>query len=198
MDMAYRERAVAAELPAGSVLAILYEQHARIRDLFAQVAEAHGPAKQAAFDELRELLAVHEAGEEMVLRPVTKKVVGTHVADARNEEESDAARVLAQLELLEVDSPEFAAMLAAFEGAVSDHATHEENEEFTHVMARVGAEEQQAMGQRLLTAQKIAPTHPHPGTAGSTAAQFVVGPFVALLDKAKDAYADRQNADKSE
>ena len=49
MDMAQREREVAAQLPAGSVLAVLYEQHARIRDLFDLVTNSHGAARQAAW-----------------------------------------------------------------------------------------------------------------------------------------------------
>lgn len=193
MNMAQREREAAATLPSGSVLAVLYEQHARIRDLFPQVAAAKGEERQAKFDELRELLAVHEAGEEMVLRPVTAKVVSETVSDARNKEESDAARILARLEKLDVNSMEFGAMLAGFEEAMSAHATHEEDEEFPRVMAQVSTKEQQKMGERLLTAERLAPTHPHPTATGSTAAQFTVGPFVGLLDKAKDAFAARKS-----
>lgn len=193
MNMAQREREVAAQLPQGSVLAVLYAQHAEIRDLFTQVALAQGAARQAAFDQLRELLAVHEAGEEMVVRPVSKKVAGADVADARNGEESGAAHVLAELERLDVDDPQFLAALTEFENAVSEHAGHEENEEFPQILARVSLEDQQRMGERIMKAQKSAPTHPHPGVAGSTAAQYTLGPFAALLDKAKDAYAARQD-----
>ncbi len=95
MNLAQKEREAAAALPTGSVLAVLYDQHARIRELFELVKTADGPARQTAFDRLRELLAVHEAGEEMVVRPVTKKIGNGNVADARNEEESEAAHVLA-------------------------------------------------------------------------------------------------------
>ena len=189
MNLAQKEREAAAALPPGSVLAVLYDQHARIRDLFDLVSAAGSPqAKQAAFDRLRELLAVHEAGEEMVVRPATKKVAGADAADARNAEESEAGRVLADLEKMDVTSPEFARALAEFEQAVSDHAQREEIEEFPYLLAEVGPEDQQKMGERLLAAEKAAPTHPHPGAAGSTTAQYAVGPFAALLDRAKDAF----------
>ena len=36
-------------------------------------------------------------------------------------------------------------------------------------------------------AEKTAPTHPHPSTAGSPAAQWAVGPFASLVDRARDA-----------
>ena len=193
MNLAQKEREAAAALPQGSILAVLYDQHARIRELFELVKSADGAARQTAFDHLRELLAVHEAGEEMVVRPATKKIVGAEVADARNQEESEAAHVLADLEKMDVASAEFARTLAEFEQAVSDHALHEENEEFPAILAQVSAEDQQKMGGRLLKAEKTAPTHPHPGAAGSTTAQYTVGPFAALLDKAKDAFKTKND-----
>ena len=193
MNLAQKEREAAAALPTGSVLAVLYEQHARIRELFELVKSADGPARQTAFDHLRELLAVHEAGEETVLRPVTKKIASEKVADARNQEESEAAHVLADLEKMDVASLRFARTLAEFEHAVSEHAQNEEIEEFPYILAEVRPEDQQQMGERLLKAQKAAPTHPHPGAAGSTTAQYTVGPFAVLLDKAKDAFHDKNH-----
>ena len=192
MNLAQKEREAAAALPQGSVLAVLYDQHARIRDLFDLVARAESPqARQSAFDRLRELLAVHEAGEEIVLRPVTKKIASAEVADERNAEESEAAHVLANLEKMDVSTPDFARALAEFEKSVSEHAQREEIEEFPYILAEVGSQDQLKMGERLLKAEKAAPTHPHPGAAGSTTAQYMVGPFAALLDKARDGFKDK-------
>ncbi|HEV2633523.1 MAG TPA: hemerythrin domain-containing protein [Actinocrinis sp.] len=188
MDDADNERVAAAQNPAGSVISVLLDQHARIRDAFAAVQTATGPQRQAAFDRLREMLAVHESGEEMVLRPISRKDAGAAVADARNKEESEAAHVLAKLEKLDVSDERFLADLAEFEKAVSEHAEHEEIEEFPAVRAAHTDEELRELGDKLLTAEAKAPTHPHPTAAGSPAAQRVVGPFAALLDKARDAH----------
>jgi hypothetical protein len=43
------------------------------------------------------------------------------------------------------------------------------------------------MGTALKAAEAIAPTHPHPSTAGSPAAQWAVGPFASIVDRTKDA-----------
>ena len=182
------ERLRAAGLPAGSVVSVLLEQHAKIRELFAQTTAASGEARQRAFDGLRGLLAVHEAGEEIVVRPVSEGISGGSVADARNEEESEAARALAELEKLQVGSREFAEKLAALERDVSDHADAEEDEEFPFLLSSVDPDKQLKMGARLLKVQGVAPTHPHPAAVGSAAAQKVVGPFAALLDKARDTF----------
>lgn len=177
----------ADQLPDSDVVGILLRQHARIRELFAHVRQAEGEHRQQTFDELRALLAAHETAEEMVLRPVSREKAGAGIADARNEEENEANHLLARLEELNVDSVEFEQDFATFEQAVLQHAEHEEHLEFPFVTDGVSEEQRTTMGRALLAAEKIAPTHPHPSTAGSTAAQWTVGPFASLLDRAKDA-----------
>ena len=187
MGDAAEDRTQAAELPEGDVVRVLLEQHARIRELFADVKSAEGEHKRHAFDELRALLAVHETAEEMVLRPVTANTAGQAVVDARNQEESDANEVLKNLEKLDVESADFDQMLDDFESAVDDHAEAEESEEFPTVLAECDEEKRRTMGSHLRAAEAIAPTHPHPSTAGSTVAQYTVGPIASLVDRTRDA-----------
>ncbi|WP_035956641.1 hemerythrin domain-containing protein [Kitasatospora sp. NRRL B-11411] len=179
--------------PQEDVVDVLLAQHQRIRDLFADVRAAQGEHKQQAFDELRALLAVHETGEELVVRPAAERAAGKGEAKARNEEEAEANRALLELEKLDVASPEFDAELTAFQQAVEAHAQHEETEEFPALRASCDAGQRRAMGRRLLAAERIAPTHPHPGTAGKPALQWTVGPFASLLDQAKDAFAHHRD-----
>jgi hypothetical protein len=179
--------AEAVDQPQGDIITILLEQHERIRELCTHVHGADGEHRQQSFDELRALLAVHETGEEMILRPVSSKDAGAEVADARNREESEATRRLSELEKIDVSSAEFEQAFAELERAVLDHAEHEEHEEFPSVRAREDRDKLVSMGKALRAAEKIAPTHPHPSTAGSPAAQWAVGPFVSLVDRARDA-----------
>jgi hemerythrin superfamily protein len=181
------ERADAATLPEGDVVRLLLQQHARIRDLFTQVRAAGGTHKHKLFDELRGLLAVHETAEEMVLRPTSRRVAGDSVVDARNHEEAEATKVLARLEKMDVDTTEFDVELAAFEKAVTEHAEHEEKEEFPHVLAGCDESERRVMGRMLRAAEAVGPTHPHTSTAGSPAAQWIAGPFASMLDHTRDA-----------
>jgi hypothetical protein len=181
------ERAAAAQLPDGDVVALLLEQHARIRDLFAEVAGSTDASRQRAFDELRALLAVHEAAEELIVRPVAEKTAGAAEAEARNAEEKEASEALKELEGMGISGPGFAATLAEFERAVSEHAEHEEREEFPAIIAQCGTDRRQAMGSRLRRAEHLAPTRPHPTAAGSPKALALTGPFAAMMDKARDA-----------
>jgi hypothetical protein len=187
MSDAAADRAKAAQLPEGDVVRILLEQHARIRELFADVQSAQGEHRQHAFDELRALLAVHETAEEMVLRPVSRDVAGQAVAQARNHEEEEATKVLYELEKLDVASAEFASLLTQLEQAVTDHAEHEEREEFPLVVAECDEDKRRSMGTKVRAAEKVAPTHPHPSAAGSTVAQYALGPLASLLDRSRDA-----------
>ena len=187
MGDAAEDRVSAAQLPEGDVIRILLEQHARIRELFADVKSAEGDHRQHAFDELRALLAVHETAEEMVLRPVTRDVAGQAVFDAHLQEEAEANEVLKHLESLDVTSADFAAELESFEAAVDQHAEAEETEEFPHVLSSCDEDKRRVMGTQILAAEKVAPTHPHPSAAGSVTAQYAMGPFASLVDRTRDA-----------
>lgn len=182
--------AEAINQPEGDVITVLLEQHERIRRLFSQVKRSKGEQKQQTYDELRALLAAHETAEEMILRPVSSKDAGAKVAEARNQEEAEATRLLTGLEKMDTASPAFDAAFGELEKAVLDHAEHEEREEFPPV--RAGEEEGRlmSMGEALKATEKVAPTHPHPSTAGSPAAQWAAGPFASLVDRARDAIKD--------
>jgi hemerythrin superfamily protein len=174
-------------LPEDDVVGILLAQHARIRDLFEHVKSAEGEHKQQTFDELRVLLAAHETAEEMVVRPVATKTAGKEETDARNQEENEANHVLAELEKLGTADPKFDQMFAEFQKAVDSHATAEETQEFPSVAEKCDETERVRMGKALKAAEAIAPTHPHPSTAGSPVAQWAVGPIASLVDRVKDA-----------
>ena len=187
MGTATETRQKAARLPEGDVVRLLLEQHARIRELFDEVKSATGERKQERFDELRALLAVHETAEEMVVRPMTSVSGAKEVADARNAEEADANKSLKTLEGMDVADPDFDPLFEAFEEDVLHHAEAEEAEEFPVLLEAYNEEARRMMGLQVRAAEKVAPTHPHPSAAGSTAAQYVLGPFASIRDRAMDA-----------
>jgi hypothetical protein len=90
---------------------------------------------------------------------------------------------------MQVGSPEFMTLFADFESSVDEHAQAEESQEFTAVVDATEEATRQRMGTLLAAAEKMGPTHPHPATAGSTPAQWTLGPFAAMADRARDALA---------
>ncbi|HEX9033590.1 MAG TPA: hemerythrin domain-containing protein [Streptosporangiaceae bacterium] len=176
----------AVDQPQGDIIAILTEQHQRIRELFAHVRETDGQHKQQTFDELRALLAVHETAEEMVLRPVSSKDAGEEEAAARNREEDEATRILMDLENTDASSAQFDQMFAELERAVLTHAEREEREDFPPVRAHETQYTLQSMGRALRATEKLVPTHPHPA-AGTPSPEWALAPFTALVERTQEA-----------
>jgi hemerythrin superfamily protein len=172
----------------GDVVAQLLAQHDQVRKAIDDVAKTKtAKSRQTKFDTLRELLARHETAEEMILRPMTRNIdEGKHIAEARMDEENESKVVLAKLEKLDIASVEFARTFEQFAGAVLTHAQAEENQEFPLLRRHLDEEQLERAEKLLLTAEKTAPTHPHP-SARTTAANYVAGPFAAMVDRARDA-----------
>ncbi|MER7555560.1 hemerythrin domain-containing protein [Nocardioides sp. NPDC126508] len=177
----------ASELPEGDVVRILLQQHAGIRQLCATVENSEGAAKRQAFDDLRVLLAVHETAEELVVHPVASVRGGETLTKALNADEQEAVEMLARLEDVGVDSPEFDETFPIFRIAVEQHAEEEERVEFPLLLATLGETERHMMGKRLTATELIAPTRPHPGSAGSVPKQLATMPFHSIVDRVKDA-----------
>lgn len=170
------------------VVEFLRGQHNQIKDMFDDVVHASGsPARERAFVELRQLLAVHETAEEMVVHPRARRDIdgGDIIVDARLLEEHEAKEQLAALEDMDIDSQEFMDALIVFKATVVDHAEREETEEFDRLQRDLAPDELKRMVSAVQAAQAIAPTRPHPGVESSLL-NFAIGPFASMLDRARD------------
>ncbi|OBK72372.1 hemerythrin domain-containing protein [Mycobacterium sp. 1274761.0] len=166
----------------------LTDQHNLIKDLFEEVfAASSDEAREKAFTELRQLLAVHETAEEMVIHPRARHELrdGDAIVDARLAEEHSAKEQLSKLEKMDVASKDFISELTTFRDAVVDHAHHEETEEFNKLERKLSSDDLERMAKALQAAEAIAPTRPHAGVE-SAKLNFAVGPFASMLDRARD------------
>jgi hemerythrin-like domain-containing protein len=173
------------------VVNFLKDQHNLIKDMFDDVLSASSDeAREKAFVELRQLLAVHETAEEMVVHPRARRELsnGDEIVDARLSEEHDAKKQLQRLESMDVGSADFLVELKLFQGAVIDHADREETEEFPSLQRDLGADDLKQMVLAVRAAEAIAPTRPHPGVE-SAKRNLIAGPFASMLDRARDVIA---------
>jgi hemerythrin superfamily protein len=169
------------------VVDLLMQQHDRVRQLFAAVESTGGDARQESFDELRALLAVHETAEEMVVHPSVKNQgAGEGVVEKRLQEEHDAKEVLSQLDGMDVTDANFTEKFATLKQMVTEHAENEEREEFPLVRQLNDSDQLAKMAKAVQSAEKMAPTHPHPGVE-SQGANMAAGPMAALIDRTRDA-----------
>jgi hypothetical protein len=171
------------------VVDYLTAQHETIKALFIETLDAPDAATQeAAFTRLRTLLAVHETAEEMMVHPRVRRKIdgGSEIADARLAEEHDSKVALEKIEKLDFGTAEFSKAIIHLQADVLKHAANEESEEFTKLEDELDAAELQKMTAAVQAAERIAPTHPHSGVE-SAVANFALGPFASLVDRARDA-----------
>src|SRR5882757_3517463 len=82
------------------VVAFLKAQHDLIEDMFDEVLLASDPqAREKPFIELRQLLAVHETAEEMLVHPRVRREfhAGNAIVDGLLQEEHDAKEQLSRI-----------------------------------------------------------------------------------------------------
>src|SRR6202007_1687784 len=124
------------------VIAFLKAQHNLIEDMFDQVFLASAPqAREKPFVQLRQLLAVHETAEEMVVHPRLRRELeaGDAIVDALLQEEHAAKEQLSRIENIDITSQQFIDELTKLREAVLAHAEHEESEEFPKLRRELDA-----------------------------------------------------------
>jgi hemerythrin superfamily protein len=174
------------------LVAALLEDHEEVRALFEKVITSTGPQREAMFGELRAELVRHEVAEEEIVRPLTKRYApdGERIADARVREESEAEGLLKELEKLDIASREWEGLFGKLRTAVLDHAEKEETVEFPKLQGNVDPQELERKAATFEKAKTLAPTHPHPATPNSPAANLALGPLAALIDRTRDAISN--------
>lgn len=173
------------------VVALLEAQHRAIKKGFVR-ALVPGPGRQRRFDELRSLLAVHEAAEEAHVHPAARKLNG-QVAKGiakRLAEERSAKQLLRDLEGTGVHAPAFTMKLARLGAAVVRHARQEEREEFAALRREVSPLRRRMLGAESMMTQMLAPTRPHP-KVNSQLANKLSAPLIGPLDRARDLVGHR-------
>ncbi|MEU0913361.1 MULTISPECIES: hemerythrin domain-containing protein [Streptomyces] len=169
------------------VVALLMRQHGDIRNLFDEVEATSGEERRDAFRRLVRLLAVHETAEEEVVHPFVRRSVagGQEIVEDRLKEEREAKEMLATLDDMDPDGPDFLPKLIELRRDVQMHARAEERYEFIHIRRSTDVTDLAAMAKAVKAAEAMAPTRPHPGVE-SGAKNMALGPVAALMDRTKD------------
>ncbi|MFC9995299.1 hemerythrin domain-containing protein [Nocardia sp. NPDC127526] len=177
--------------PKEDVVVLLLEQHEQIKGLIQQVESAAGEARRQPFEELVRLLVVHEAAEEEVVHPVSRRAaVADAVVDHRLAEEGEAKQMLVDLYDMGVRHEEFGQRFHSFALAVVEHAEMEEKEEFEQLRQRLSEDDRARLATAVRVAEAVAPTRPHTQAGESMVGNIVAGPPLALFDRIRDALRD--------
>jgi hypothetical protein len=133
-------------------------------------------------------LLADETAEEEVVHPFARRNLpgGEQIVEERLAEERAAKETLATLDELDTDDPTFMPRLLKLRTDVQEHARAEERYEFTQIRRSTDYTSLAAMAKAVKAAEAMAPTRPHPGVE-SGAANLVLGPVAALMDRTRDA-----------
>ncbi len=171
------------------VVSLLKGQHEQIKTLFQQTLAAAGGERAGAFLALRQLLAAHEALEEEIVHPAAVSALqnlgkpGHEIVRERLEEERTAATSITELEGLPIDSVPFEMSLRKLQHDVVEHADHEERFEFV-AFERSNTPVAPVAFERAAESVYAEASQPRGGTRD-------VGRFVAMLNRAKEAFGAR-------
>ena len=129
---------------SSEVLSVLSGQHEQLKALMQLVVSCPAQDRQAAFDDVRHLLAAHEAAEVEVVHPLARRDLGTQdaVVTARLAEEDEAVAAIGKLEHLDITSGQFASGFAALQTSIIAHAEAEDHQELPAVTGDLDATQQ--------------------------------------------------------
>jgi hemerythrin superfamily protein len=174
------------------VVELLLADHEKARTLLGRFDDIAPTERAGYFCEVVTELVHHEVAEEHVIYPIIRHAVpsGEQEAKVRIAEQSEAEKLLAEMEKLDVASEEFVTKFALLQNAVLDHARAEEATTFPLLEEMEDAESRVALGGRYELAKSRAPTHPHPHAPHTPPGNLLLGPVAALFDRARDAVRD--------
>jgi thymidine phosphorylase len=106
-------------------------------------------------------------------------------------QEQEAKEVLAKLDKLDADNPEFEELLTTFITAAREHIAFEETQVWPSLRSALTEPEAAELGDKLVEAKKTAPTRPHPNTPPKPGVLKAAGPAAAAMDRVRDAATGR-------
>lgn len=185
------------------VFEVLGADHADVKLLLSALEDSPGRAGGAAGAvlaarrEVAQQLVIdssrHEAAEEQYFWPAVRGVLGNgnELADDAIGQEGEAKEVLARIDKLGADDPEFDRLIAAFIPAARAHIEFEETRVWPGLRVGLSPAQARELGEKIEKAEAHAPTRPHPRTPPSPGVLKAAGPVVALVDRLRDAISGR-------
>jgi hemerythrin superfamily protein len=177
---------------SSDALALLKSDHARVKDLFRRykgLGDGALKSKTKTMERIVTELSVHASVEEQVFYPdVKRRVPGSkRLVDHGLDEHQELKKILARLQHMSPDSPEFDAAMRKVIADATDHVKEEETELFPKVRKAMSKQELTDMAALMRTTKRAAPTRPHPLAPSTPPGNVIVGAAAAVVDTVRDA-----------
>ncbi|HEX2032097.1 MAG TPA: hemerythrin domain-containing protein [Actinomycetota bacterium] len=171
---------------------LIVQDHREVEELFAELEEGDGDRTALVQDVIREL-SIHAAIEEQFLYPAMRRSLpdGDQLVEEALDEHQEAKEVLAELDGMEEEDPDFDARVRTLIQDVRHHVEEEEGELLPKIRTALSDSELEEMGERMERAKAVAPTRPHPRAPSTPPGVMVAGAVAGVVDRARDAVSGR-------
>ena len=180
--------------PREDAISMLTNDHREVERLYAefQGAGLNNVRRQELANEIIRELSIHAIVEEMHLYPLTAEAVanGEQLADHSLEEHQEVKDRLNELDRMEAGDAGYDEKLSEVISTVNHHVEEEEGELFPRLRQSLDADRLIEVGEKMRRAKSMAPTRPHPGAPNTPPGNKVLGAFVGLADRLRDAGRD--------
>lgn len=179
----------------GDVLDLLMDEHRQVQSMIEQLAmqshQEEDPRELA--DIITADLVRHSVAEEMYIYPAIREYLTDGEREVQHDidEHQQILECLKDLENLQPADGRFTEVVAQLQALVDDHVRDEEDDQFPRLREVIPEEKLIELRGKVETAEKLAPTRPHPSAPHSELFHKVVGPGVGMVDRMRDAMSGR-------
>jgi len=172
-------------------ITLLKNDHKTVEQLFKRYEQAGDQAfveKRRLVDRMIEELSAHAAVEEQLFYPAARVTVPDteDIALESIEEHHIVKWELSELEGMDPSDERFDAKVTVLMENVRHHVEEEENDFFPKVREELGRNELNDLGDAMVGAKKLAPTHPHPMSADTPPGNVAAGIVAGVKDRIGD------------
>lgn len=172
-------------------ITLLKDDHKTVEQLFKRFEKTGDRAyaeRRQLVDRMIEELAAHAAIEEQLFYPVARAAVPEteDIALESLEEHHIVKWVLSELEAMAPTDERFRAKVTVLIENVRHHVKEEENDFFPKVRDELGRSALTELGDAMVGAKKVAPTHPHPRAPDAPPANLLAGATAGVADRIGD------------
>lgn len=168
---------------------ILTHDHREVEQMFAEFETATAnDRKQTLVEQMVIELVRHSIVEEEYLYPAAKETLpnGAELVEREIREHQQAEKTMNELEHMSPDNVEYTSKVHTLMQEIRQHVAEEEGELFPMLRQRMSQDELVALGQKLESGKKLAPTRPHPSAPNHPPFNKMAAPGAALVDRVRD------------
>jgi len=179
-----------------SLISIITQDHHEVEAVFQELESGQGTPehRRNLADHVIAELVRHSVAEEEYMYPAARAALegGDELADHELEEHAEAEKLMKELDGLDATDPRFDELLSRLMSEIRHHIEEEESDLLPKLQAACSEEQLRDLGEQVVRAKAMAPTHPHPSAPDKPPANKLLAPGAALVDRMRDALTGRQ------